>query len=1089
MSKPPNSGLKGQFGVSDPQNPAAGGGGGDAGSEKQAQDFQAAFQQEQGVINGHLQYTAAHAEASAHAGFTARRDAMYPAFQGAAAKIDRKNPAQAQGEIDKVLADERALGGEVAAFRQAAEKAKNDWDAKQPKYDEGVHHIEELEAWEDKEAPALRAQADKIRTQTNERRYADASTALDALLPQLAPVYDEYVRQRDAKAKYEPARDALADRVAMATGNDRARLQPERDAVSAARDTMEASAKEKNFVQALDQVGGLTGKLEAFEVALKELDRKKKEFETANAELQGRLTPVRQSTFRTLEPKQQEIATGETALDAAAGAEDYDQAITLANELASKCEEHLAAVQKLEEGRKAYDKAWAALQPRLPTTSEPGGERIVALQQAIAAQSDKMTAAAEADDYDTALRLADELELELTDLETALAARQHYDEQWAALQLKLPQSTTGSPALADLESRIDSLRQQSETAAAADDYEQACTHLTALESTLAEYETAAAKLQENKLAYEQARAALEQHLPTSTEPGEGRLAEVQTEIQQSLADADAAEAAEDYETALEHVNALEGQLVELETLLAARDEYKAKLAQLQPRLPTSGKAAAGRLAEVQTEIETLRADAEAGAVSSDFEAALKALTELEELLTEYEDLASKREEFEQRWAEVQPQVPTATEPDASPNTLKIGDAIGQSRGAIEAVAATSGDYEGGLAEIDKLIKLLADLTEAREKEVQARANFEQKYAALKQSVESALAAQTDVKEIKAKQDDLAAKKKMLDDTVSKNDFETAQTQLADVQSSLDAYVEELGKSEVNRDLVRDMALKLNIAINRRYMASSAKINNAATAYDKALTEHKAAIAKVTAGKQLAVDIAAGVFFAALGGFAGGAVAVKVSGTVQKAFESKAVQGGVIDATKDTAKYLVRTAEKAKGKVDDPTAILTKVGGNGTELARSMGAAVNEQGAKLLGVIEHWVDVLIESDKANPSGGTVRVNLEEGNPYNSIVNDPFLAILDGICGTQADFARALWATWIQNHAYELDMACNKAGCRQVVGDNAEGFFAWWGDLTKSIQAQTGDDFGLRAKLDTARKVVQQEADERNAHGWQTQEPPF
>jgi hypothetical protein len=240
MGNPSNGGLKGEFGVSDPQSDAAGGSGDDAGSDKQAQDFQAAFQQEQGVINGHLQYTAANAEASAHAGFASRRDAMYSAFQGVAGKIDRKNPAQAQGEIDKVLADERALNGEVAAFRQAAEKAKNDWDAKQPQYDEGVHHIEELEAWEDKEAPALRAEADKIRTQTNERRYADASTALDALLSRLAPVYEEYIRQRDAKAKYEPARDAIADRVANATVNDRPKLQPERDAVGAARDTMEA---------------------------------------------------------------------------------------------------------------------------------------------------------------------------------------------------------------------------------------------------------------------------------------------------------------------------------------------------------------------------------------------------------------------------------------------------------------------------------------------------------------------------------------------------------------------------------------------------------------------------------------------------------------------------------------------------------------------------------------------------------------------------------------------------------------------------------------------------------------------------------
>jgi hypothetical protein len=31
-----------------------------------------------------------------------------------------------------------------------------------------------------------------------------------------------------------------------------------------------------------------------------------------------------------------------------------------------------------------------------------------------------------------------------------------------------------------------------------------------------------------------------------------------------------------------------------------------------------------------------------------------------------------------------------------------------------------------------------------------------------------------------------------------------------------------------------------------------------------------------------------------------------------------------------------------------------------------------------------------------------------------------------------------------------------------------FFAWWKDLTKMIQDQTGEDFGLRARLDAAKK---------------------
>ena len=199
------TGLKNQWGVGDPTQPNTSGDQDtkDTGSDKQANDFQAAFKSEQGVINGHLQYTSANAEAPKHDAFAARRDAMYSSFQAALAKIDRTDPSKAQGDIDKVLGDARALSGEVANFRQEAEKAKNDWESRQGKFDEAVHQVEELEAWEDPKSPALRGLVDGIRGQVNERKYAQACTTLDQLLPKLGPIYDEYVKQRDAKPQYE----------------------------------------------------------------------------------------------------------------------------------------------------------------------------------------------------------------------------------------------------------------------------------------------------------------------------------------------------------------------------------------------------------------------------------------------------------------------------------------------------------------------------------------------------------------------------------------------------------------------------------------------------------------------------------------------------------------------------------------------------------------------------------------------------------------------------------------------------------------------------------------------------------------------
>jgi hypothetical protein len=98
-----------------------------------------------------------------------------------------------------VLASAKALGSEVARFRDAAEKAQKDWLARQPNYDTAVSQVEELEAGQDAKAPAARGLVDGVRTQVNQRRYAQASLTLDALLPKLKGIHDGYLKQRESE--------------------------------------------------------------------------------------------------------------------------------------------------------------------------------------------------------------------------------------------------------------------------------------------------------------------------------------------------------------------------------------------------------------------------------------------------------------------------------------------------------------------------------------------------------------------------------------------------------------------------------------------------------------------------------------------------------------------------------------------------------------------------------------------------------------------------------------------------------------------------------------------------------------------------
>jgi predicted nucleic acid-binding Zn-ribbon protein len=617
-------GLKQQWGVDDPAK---------AGSDEQSQQFQASFSTEITAISGHLQYTATYAEAARHDPLAARRDALYPSFQSVLGQIDRTNPRKAQGAIGKVLGDARALNADASRLHKEAEKAKTDWDARQAKYDEAVHHIEELEAWEDPKAPALRALADGIRAQVNERKFAQASKTLDQLVPKLQPIYDEYLKQKAAKEQYEPALQALQPRLAQAAACQHVKLRPQQEQLAAAQKDMEASAQGKNYVQALKQLGDLTAKVDAFEKALAELERQKKAYEDAWAALQPKYAQTEQSQFAKLAPMQQDLGAIKAQIDGLLPNEDYVQALKLVNDLATKVDTYLAAVDELQKQKKAFEDARSSLDPRLKEALQSQSVKLAPQRDQLTAANAQIDAAAQSEDFEQALKQVNDLSKDVDAYQAAAdelaKQKKQYEDALAALQPKLADTQKSQYAkLAPLQQEMDSLQKQMETAAQSEDYDQALNLAKDLSTKVDDYATAAAQLDQQKKAYEVARDALQPRLDDINSSQKGALGAMQQAIATVQGQIDEAAKKEDYDQALALVNDLSKML----------DDYKKTEAGQVYEITYDGKKYYG----TAEELAVLRAKIAAAAIS----AALPPLKNRAEANEGwYRDLKAVRDEF------------------------------------------------------------------------------------------------------------------------------------------------------------------------------------------------------------------------------------------------------------------------------------------------------------------------------------------------------------------------------------------------------------------------------------------------------------
>jgi hypothetical protein len=758
-----NTGLKSQFGVGDPNSPTKNTPNTpnteDTGSDKQAQDFQAAFQQEQGTINGHLQYTAVNAEAARHDPLAARRDAMFTAFQSALGKIDRKDPSKAQGAIDKVLADARALSGEVAAFRQQAETAKTEWDARQGKYDDAVRQTEELEAWGDTKAAALRGLVDGIRTKANERQYAQATNTLDQLLPKLAPIYEAYLRQKEAQPPYEQQVAEQSARLEPLKAADRPSqpMTAKAGEADAALQAAQGKADAKDFVAGLEQMQTVGAAVDELDQMTNDPERAK--YLAADAGAGQTCEPQPEPAFKTLEADWAAISQAAGQAQPLADSGDYAGANQLLADSQTKLAELQSKHDELVQQKQSYEETLAQVQPRLQaaSVSEAQYTSLQPMQQEMATVQTQMESAAQAEDYAQALTQVQDLSTKLDALEQAKAEidqqKQEYETALAALQPRIDAVSVSDPAYAKIEAQLQEIAQAQTTmdaAAQAGDYDQANTQLQDLSAKVDAYELAKTEIDQKKQEYETALATLQPRIDavSVSDPAYVKIEAQLQEIAQAQTTMEASAQAGDYVQANTQLQDLTAKVDAYEQAKTEIDQqkldYETVLAALQPKLPTTCPANA-KLSTLDAEITTLKGQMEAAATSKDYAKALEVANQVSAKADEFQKALA---EFEKNKQEYQAAVKALQ--SKLPTTCPVNPSLAERHSQVMALksqmegAASSQDYAKALelakqltSKLDAYQKALKETPPSPEKvkEVQDLINSGKKEDALQKAME------------------------------------------------------------------------------------------------------------------------------------------------------------------------------------------------------------------------------------------------------------------------------------------------------------------------------------------------------------------
>ena len=622
-------------------------------------------------MNAVLQYTVVNAEDLKHDGLVGKLDDVYDLYQDVT-KSDKKDSEEScsPADMDKVVTKCESLDTEAQSLQEDTESALHAWNARESDFAATGDQVRELDDWGHEEAPSLHEAVDAIQTNEDDRKWEEALQALDQLAPKLDPVYEDYLQQKAAKEQYDPALAALQPRLdSVAAPDSYESLAPQQSEINAATCEMESAAETKDYVQALQDLEGLTPRVDEYERAVEELDRQREEYEQARAEVDPRLTEVATCEYQSLADMDQQIADMTTQIDESVAAEQFEQATQFVGDLSAKVDEKRVAIEELDRLREAYEQARAEVDAKLAESSQHEYQSLAQLNQQITDLTYQVDETAAAEEYELATKLVAELSAKVDEkrakVEELDRLREAYEQARAEVDTKLAESSQHEyQSLAELDQQITDATNQVDEAAAAEEYELATKLVAELSANVDERHAKVEELDRLRDAYEQARAEVDAKLAESSQHEYQSLAELDQQITDLTNQVDETAAAEEYEQATKLVAELSAKVEEkrvaIEELDRLREAYEQARAEVDAKLAESSQHEYQSLAELDQQITDLTNQVDETAAPEEYEQATKLVAELsakvDEKHTKVEELDRLRETYEQARAELEPRL-------------------------------------------------------------------------------------------------------------------------------------------------------------------------------------------------------------------------------------------------------------------------------------------------------------------------------------------------------------------------------------------------------------------------------------------------
>src|SRR5215475_8655141 len=174
---------------------------------------------------------------------------------------------------------------------------------------------------------------------------------------------------------------------------------------------MEAAAQAEEFEQALSSANDLGTKADTYTAEVEKLQQLKQQYEQALGQVQSKLQAAPSpSPFKKLEPMQSELSSGQQQMEAAAQAEEFEQALSSANDLGTKADTYTAEVEKLQQLKQQYEQALGQVQPKVQAAPSPSPfKKLESMQSELSSGQQQMEAAAQAEEFEQALGSANDL--------------------------------------------------------------------------------------------------------------------------------------------------------------------------------------------------------------------------------------------------------------------------------------------------------------------------------------------------------------------------------------------------------------------------------------------------------------------------------------------------------------------------------------------------------------------------------------------------------------------------------------------------------------------------------------------------------